>query len=195
MPSLTRVATAGSSATADDAGLCACIAGGDPGALELLYQRHAPRAMAIALRVLGSPTEAEEIVQETFLEVWRRAAQYDSARGTATAWIAAMARSRAIDRARTRGSAARAVAAAADEELPPGAPSPLEDIERRRERERVSAALRTLPAEQRQPIQLAYFHGLSQREIAERTGQPLGTVKTRVRIAMEKLATLLGGEP
>ena len=152
--------------------------------------------MAIALRVLKDRTEAEDVVQETFLEIWKRAAEFDANRGGADAWIVTIARSRAIDRLRSRDSAARAATASATPAPLPRAAPPLELAEERQNRERIAAALATLPSEQRAAIELAYFEGLTQREISERTGDPLGTVKTRVRLAIEKLAAILeGGGP
>jgi RNA polymerase sigma-70 factor (ECF subfamily) len=162
---------------------------GDAGALRTLYERFGGRAMAIALRVLQQPHEAEEVVQETFLEIWRRAASFDPNRGAPAAWVATIARTRAIDRLRLRGSAARA--AAASVEPAPPARTPVEAVEQREARQVITAALHALPEEQRQVIELAYFQGLSQSEIAERTGEALGTVKTRVRLAMEKLSGLV----
>jgi RNA polymerase sigma-70 factor (ECF subfamily) len=177
----------------DDVPLCAQVARGDARALRSLYERHAGRVKAVALRVLASAPEAEEIVQETFVEVWRRSSQYDRGRGAVRAWIVTIARSRAIDRLRSRGAGERTVAGLAREDRPTGGPSPLEDVEQRIERERVARALAELPDPQRRVIELAYFEGKTQREIAEVTGEPLGTIKTRVRLAMEKLAGLLAG--
>ena len=178
---------------ARDRELLGRVAHGDVGALRTLYDEHAPRAMAIALRILRSAQEAEDIVQETFLELWRRARQFAAARGGAVAWVVTIARSRAIDRLRATGTADRAVAgAAAGEGLTPTAfPAPHAEAERRRDELRVANALRALPEEQRQTIELAYFEGLSQSEIAARTGSPLGTVKMRVKLAIAKLARLL----
>lgn len=178
-------------APSDERKLLERVAARDAGALRTVYDRHGARAMAIALRILRSQPEAEEIVQEVFLEVWKRAATFDVARGTISSWVASIARSRAIDRLRSRGTADRTAAQLATEP-PPAAPSPLEDVEQRIWRDKVGAALTTLPEDQRAVLEQAYFEGLTQREIAERTGQPLGTVKTRVRLALEKLAALLG---
>jgi RNA polymerase sigma-70 factor (ECF subfamily) len=190
---IAAMAVGGEVAPDEDVRACAQVAAGDTRALEALYQRHAGRVKALALRVLGSPPEAEEIVQETFVEVWRRAGQYDLGRGAVRAWITTIARSRAIDRLRSRGVGERHVAAFAQEDGGPVAISPLENVEQRAERERVSRALAELPDAQRRVIELAYYEGKSQREIAESTGEALGTVKTRVRLAMEKLGALLGG--
>lgn len=166
---------------------------GESEGLRLLYERLAARAMAVALRVLGSRGEAEEVVQEVFLEVWRRAREYDATRGEPAAWIIMIVRSRAVDRLRARATSERTVASSAREPAPPPGPSPLEDAERRMERERVAAALAALPGEQRAAVEMAYWEGLSHSEIAARTGTPLGTVKTRIKLAVEKLGQMLRG--
>jgi RNA polymerase sigma-70 factor, ECF subfamily len=165
---------------------------GDRQALRRLYDLYSPAAMAIALRMLKNRPVAEEIVQDTFVEVWRRAREYDASRGTVSAWVATIARTRALDRLRAEGRLSAAKEKAAAEPETPSV-APLELAVERQQRERVGAALQTLPAEQRTAIEMAYFDGLTQREIAEKLGQPLGTVKTRVRLAMEKLAVVLVG--
>jgi len=169
------------------------VAAGDVAALRLVYNDHAPRAMAIARRILRNVEEAEDIVQETFLELWRRAPQFDGRRGGLVAWIVTIARSRAIDRLRSSSTAGRTIdeVIATPEVHPSGPLSPVEHTERRLTESKVAEALATLPAEQRQTIQLAYFDGLSQTEIAAKTGSPLGTVKMRVKLAVGKLKTLL----
>ena len=173
----------------DDRSLLRGVAHGDAGALRVIYERCAGRALAIALRVLGTRSEAEEVVQEVFIQVWNRAREYDAGRGSMLTWILTIARSRAIDRLRTRGAQARA---AAGVELDPTAVQmPSELAEESQLRARVNSALGALPAEQRRAIELAYFEGLSQSEIASLTGDPIGTVKTRVRLGMSKLAGLL----
>jgi RNA polymerase sigma-70 factor (ECF subfamily) len=179
---------------ARDRELLAQVARGDVGALRRLYDEHAARAMAIAFRVLRDPAEAEDVVQETFLELWRRSAQFDAGRGGAAAWVVTIARSRAIDRLRASGTAGRALegAATAPDQLVASAfAAPSEEAERRRDEKRVAAALEALPEEQRRTIELAYYEGLSQTEIAVKTGSPLGTVKMRVKLAMIKLGGLL----
>jgi RNA polymerase sigma-70 factor (ECF subfamily) len=163
-------------------------------ALRVLYEEHAGRAMAIAMRVLRNEPEAEDVVQEAFLEIWRRAEQFDDQRGGVAAWVVTIARSRAIDRLRSTGTTSRAVEAASGALIPTPEILPCEQVERRRDELRVAAALDRLPAEQRQAIALAYFEGLSQSEIAAKTGNPLGTVKMRVKLAMGKLAKLLRTE-
>ncbi len=162
---------------------------GEAEALRRLYERYSPVVFAVALRILANRSEAEEVVQETFLEVWRRAREYDPRRGPAIAWMITIGRTRAIDRLRARASQDRTLAQT--EVAPAAAFSPMELAEGRETRERVQAALATLPAEQRRVLELAYFEGLSQSEIAKKTGDALGTVKTRVRLGMEKLAAVL----
>src|SRR5215471_11881272 len=184
--------SAGRSDRARDRELLERVAQGDVGALMAIYDQHASRAITIAFRILRNREEAEDIVQETFLEVWRRAAQFDPGRGGAVAWVVTIARSRAIDRLRARTIAGKTIASATEDAqglLPPPPPSPAVETERRR-----AAALGALPAAQRRTIELAYFEGLSQSEIAVRTASPLGTVKMRVKLAMAKLAELLGDE-
>lgn len=182
---------------ARDRELLARVARGDVTALRSIYEQHASRAITIAYRILRNREEAEDVVQETFLEVWRRSAQFDPGRGGAVAWVVTIARSRAIDRLRARNIAGRTIASAADETvglLPVSPPSPAVEAQRKRDERRVAAALSTLPPAQRRTIELAYFEGLSQSEIAVRTASPLGTVKMRVKLAMAKLAELLGDE-
>jgi RNA polymerase sigma-70 factor (ECF subfamily) len=161
--------------------------------MRTLYARCAGRAWAVALRILGSRPDAEEVLQETLLEVWRRAREFDPNRGGVETWVTTIARTRAIDRKRAMGTVSRISEDAASQPPPMStAPvDPLEAAEHGQDQARVAAALRELPPEQRVVVELAYFEGLSQREIADRTGDPLGTVKTRARLALEKLATLL----
>jgi RNA polymerase sigma-70 factor, ECF subfamily len=160
------------------------------GDLRALYDACSGRVMAVALHLLRDRAEAEDVVQETFLELWRRAPTFDPSRGTREAFAVLIARSRALDRLRARGSALRAAeGVASDPPVPP--PSPVETTEARQRSVRVRSALAALSAPQREAVELAYFRGLTQAEIAARTGEPLGTVKTRLRLAMEKLAAQL----
>jgi len=145
---------------------------------------------AIALRVLQDPHEAEESLQETFFEIWRSATRFDARRASVDGWIATIARTRAIDRLRRREVRQRTADLASLEDLP-GVPTPEDESHQARLREQVRAGLETLPREQREAVELAYFHGLPQAEIAEATSTPLGTVKTRLRLALIKLSAQL----
>jgi RNA polymerase sigma-70 factor (ECF subfamily) len=178
----------------DDEDLLRRVAGGDAAALRGLYDRYAGRVMAVALRMLGGTGEAEEVVQDTFVDIWNRAKTYDRGRGAPGAWIVTIARNRAIDRLRSRATAARTASGVRREtELVPAGPgTPLDAAVTTEAQKRVGAALGALPPEQRRVVELAFFDGLSQTEIAARTGDPLGTVKGRARAAIEKLARILG---
>jgi RNA polymerase sigma-70 factor (ECF subfamily) len=178
----------------EDEALLRQVARADATALRTLYDRYAGRVMAVALRMLGSSGEAEEVVQDTFVDIWNRAKSYDRARGAPGAWLITIARNRAIDRLRSRGTAMRTAAGAKREAEvgPPVGGSPLDATLQSEVQKRVGAALGSLPPEQRRVVELAFFDGLSQSEIAARTGDPLGTIKGRARAAMEKLARLLG---
>jgi RNA polymerase sigma-70 factor (ECF subfamily) len=174
-----------------DRRLLARIAGGDARAWRRTYDVYAPRAMAVALRLLRDRGEAEDVVQETFIELWRRAAQFDAQRGAVVAWVVAIARSRAIDRLRAERSGRRAVEAAAAHLTPSPQADPEALVGLSEELERVQRALKTLPDKQRLAAELAYFAGLSHAEIARATDQPLGTVKMRLRLARDSLTTWL----
>ncbi|WP_342373949.1 sigma-70 family RNA polymerase sigma factor [Myxococcus stipitatus] len=172
------------------------VALGSGAAMRAVYSRCGARAFAVVLRLLPTRADAEEVLQETFIEVWRRARDFDPGRGGLETWVTTIARTRAIDRLRSMGTAARVAEGAAHQPPPLSATpvSPDDATAHGQDRARVRAAMVTLPSEQREVVELAYFEGLSQREIAERTGDPLGTVKTRARLALEKLADLLGPE-
>jgi RNA polymerase sigma-70 factor, ECF subfamily len=158
--------------------------------LRSLYQACSGRVLGVALHLLRDRDEAEDILQETFLEIWRRPERYDPTRGTREAWVVLIARSRALDRLRARGNALRLVERAADDPTPEPL-VPFELLEGQERGSRVARALSTLPAPQREAIELAFFAGLTQAEIAARLGEPLGTIKTRIRLGMEKLASEL----
>lgn len=168
------------------------IAAGDRKALHELYTRLGGRAYAVCLRVLHDREEAEDILQETFVEVWKRAKEFDAARGAVRSWLLTIARSRAINRYNARKSNQRTVGAASKEPIAASIATPLQLVEEQQTAARVNAALATLPDEQRQVIELAFYEGLSHSEIAEQTKLALGTIKTRIRLAMEKLARELG---
>ena len=144
--------------------------------------------------MLRDRRDAEEVVQEAFVDLWRRASSFDPARGSALAFLLSMVRSRSIDRLRSRNAAERMRASAAAEPQAPLAPAPSELVEEKSLRGRIRRALEQLAPSQRAAIELAYFEGLTQREIAEKLGDPLGTVKTRVRTGLQKLSALLAEE-
>ena len=163
------------------------IRGGDESALAELYDRWSDRVHSLAVHLLRDARDAEDIVEETFWQAWRGASRYDAARGAVGTWLLTICRSRALDRVRARRR--RPENAPLDDAplLVDPAADPSDTMVAGETSRIVRAALVELPAEQRQALELAYFLGLSQSEIAERTGQPLGTIKTRVRLAMNKL--------
>ena len=175
----------------DDQSLLDRIVRGDERALAELYERFAPRAFGVARRVLRNDAEAEELVQDTFVEVWRSATRYDPRRAAPERWILTMIRTRAIDRLRQNGARGRLRDNLLVQPKSEGAQAPDVQVGASREARRLRDALASLPAEQRLVLEHAYDEGLSQSEIAQATGTPLGTVKTRMRIAMMKLADLL----
>ncbi|HEX6617506.1 MAG TPA: sigma-70 family RNA polymerase sigma factor [Gemmatimonadales bacterium] len=170
--------------------LVARAAAGDERALGLLYDRYGSVLYAVAFRILGERADAEEVVLEAFTQAWRDAPRFEPGRGSVAGWLTTIARSRALDlvRARTRRTRITAAAAAEAPAAPPRPDSALDHEDRRRE---VRRALDALSPTQRQAIELAYFEGLSQSEIAERLQEPLGTIKTRVRLGMQKLRECL----
>ncbi len=162
----------------------------DLGALEQLYDRHHRLTLALAYRVCGNWESAEEIVQETFLAAWRQAATYHPERGGARGWLLSIARHRAIDRIRkTRnvGSLTDMSDTLADRR----APEAWQVAEVNAQRERIAEALAELPREQKDAVELAYYGGLTHQEISDLLEVPLGTVKGRIRLAMEKLRLAL----
>jgi RNA polymerase sigma-70 factor, ECF subfamily len=181
-----------------DSQLVGRMAAGEDAALGDLYDRYGKMVYALALAIVREPADAEEVVVDAFGQAWRQAGSFDATRGSVAAWLATIARSRALDTIRARGRRVRAHERAAllsDEGLAApitAAGDPARGVERTEARRLVSQALAALPGPQRAAIELAYFEGLSQSEIAERLAEPLGTVKTRIRSGMEKLRGLLG---
>jgi RNA polymerase sigma-70 factor (ECF subfamily) len=178
----------------DDAAWLARAASGDGAALAALYDRHARGIYSLALRVLGVEADAEDVVQEVFAQAWRQASRYDEARGTVAAWLLIMTRTRAIDRLRARQARPDSANAAPDEVWDlRAAPvvDPADTLAAEQDAERVREALAQLPLVQRLAIELAYFEGLTQSQIAARLEEPLGTVKTRIRVGLLKLRDAL----
>lgn len=174
-----------------DVDILRAIAGGDEQALSALYDRYRLILFGLILRILHSQPEAEDVLQEVFLQVWRRASDFDEARGRPFTWLVTLARSRAIDRLRSLGSRDRTAQEAA-RDVPESISDAAEDAVKSEQGEIVRRALQELPEEQRRTLLLAYFEGLTQSEISERLNTPLGTVKTRMRSGMMRLRELLG---
>ncbi len=164
------------------------LARGDRTALSVLFEAYGGMVLATVLRLLRNRAEAEEVVQETFLDVWRRARHYQPERAAFSTWVITIAKTRAIDRLRANDTRARTVESVRLESSEAHEP----DLDVVADGPKLKACLAALSGEQRSTLELAYFQGLSQSEIAARTGTPLGTVKTRTRQALRKLSELLG---
>jgi RNA polymerase sigma-70 factor, ECF subfamily len=173
-----------------DEELMVLLQGQELDALDVLYDRHHRLALALAHRVLGDRDSAEEVVQEAYLAAWRQAATYREDRGNARTWLLSIVRHRAIDRAR-RARDVSSLSDLDDSLVDQHAPEVWHVASLNLQREQIVRALATLPTEQREAVELAYYGGLTHQEIAERTGVPLGTVKGRTRLAMGKLRTAL----
>ena len=166
-----------------------------PEALEVLYARYAPSLLALSKRILGSLPDAEEVLQEIFLYIWNHPRRYDSARSSVATWLMLLARSRAIDRLRTRKVVERTHEnSALGNPAPHASSDSLDTVFLEQRRERVQRELDRLPPEQRQVLEMAFYQGLSQSEIAAKADLPLGTVKTRTLLAMKKLRNALRDE-
>ncbi|MBC7972222.1 MAG: sigma-70 family RNA polymerase sigma factor [Verrucomicrobia bacterium] len=171
------------------------VAQHDEAALAELYDRYARVLYSVAFRSLRSAEESEEVVLDVFAQVWRTAARYDGTKGRVDSWLFMMTRSRVLDRLRSLQRAAKVTLASENfAEIQPTTPGvdPLVNVLIAERRDRVLAALSQLPKEQRQVIELAYYKGLTQSEIAAQTNLSLGTVKTRVRLGLSKLRVALG---
>jgi RNA polymerase sigma-70 factor, ECF subfamily len=176
----------------DLASLVGRVATGDQSALAELYDATNRLVYSLVLRVLGDMNSAEEVLSDVYTQVWRKAASYDADRGAPLAWIATIARSRAIDRLRSsRQDRYRQESLDVLGEAPANSSSPEEAASASERQKLVREALNLLTVEQRQVIELAYYSGLSHSEIAEKLNQPLGTVKTRIRLGMMKLREAL----
>jgi RNA polymerase sigma-70 factor (ECF subfamily) len=163
------------------------IADGQSQALEELYDRYAPLVFSVVRKILRREEDAEEALQDTWLQLWRKPHAYDPKRGSVAAWLVTVGRSRALDLYRNRASRQRA-----EEAQPSDDPAPIENpstsVEDRDLRERMAAGWQSLEPQHRQVLELAFWGGLSQSEIAERTGSPLGTVKSWMRQGMKRLS-------
>jgi len=181
----------GEQAQISDIDLLHAVARRDELALAALYDRYRLILFGLLVRILNSREEAEDVLQEVFLQVWRRAVDFDEQRGRPFTWLVTLTRSRAIDRLRVLASRQR-LADSAAQDATDEVSDAVADTLHAEQREIVGRALASLPEEQRRTLKLAYFEGLTQSEIAAQLGTPLGTVKTRMRAGMIKLRELLG---
>lgn len=191
------LAAGGEPHTQDDLAVVEAMAAGDDRATGVLYDRHAPVMYGLALRLVTEPADAEEVVLEAFAQAWRDASRYMPSRGSVQGWLTMIVRSRALDAVRARTRRARTVDSAADDvndapvAMSAGSPAPDQLVEDTERSSALGAALRTLPDPQRHAIELAFFEGLTHQEVAERLREPLGTIKTRIRLGMLKLRDML----
>ena len=162
-----------------DAALVVAVRAGDQSAMSALYDRYSPVVYAVALRVLGDTGAAEDVLQDVFMQLWRNPGAFDSSRGTLGAWLAVITRNRAIDALRRRKPEHDIEDVVLSVE-----PDMAEEADRVRVRESVRRALEAMPEPQRKTLELAYFEGLTHSEIAAKTGEPLGTIKTRIRAGL-----------
>ena len=184
-----------SGAGSETSALITRIAAGDRDAFSRFYDLLAPTAFGLIRRVLRDPETAAEVLQEVFWQVWREAPRYDPERGSPEAWLVTRARTRAIDRLRSIRRRDRTFVAPVDDSVAQSGEGPAENpAVAAEERGLVRTALAQLPEPQRRVIELAFFDGLTQSEIAARLGEPLGTVKTRARLGLERLRGALRGE-
>jgi RNA polymerase sigma-70 factor (ECF subfamily) len=185
-------------AALSDAAVLRLVAERSPDALAELYDRFSSTLLALARRILGASADAEDVLQEVFVQVWNRGERYDPARSSVSTWLVLIARSRAIDRLRGRKVIERTQEATAQAEQvfggPHTSPEAIHNVLTKQRHERVRRELDALPPEQRQVLEMAYYEGLTQSEIAAKADLPLGTVKTRTLLAMKKLRSALRSE-
>ncbi len=188
---------------ADDAdrAVLEAIAGGDHGAIAVLYERYKTMAYGLALRITADPGLADDVVQEAFVGAWRNAGRYSTERGSVKTWLLAIVHHRAIDAIRRRRPTSELPE---HEEAPPPSmtlPDVWSEVAGRLDRDEILVALASLSAVQREALELGYFSGLTQQEIAVRTNAPLGTVKSRMRLGLLQMRRVMlgaspgGGEP
>ena len=175
--------------------LLARVAAGERDAFDLMYEQSSALLFPLVQRILGNEGEAADLLQEVYLEAWRKASKYEAARGTPMAWLTTMARSRAIDRVRSLNAHGKGLTGSL-EDAPPSEliASNTDALEMQvigQRRTLVLAALRTLTVVQREAIELAYFEGLTRKEISMQLGEPIGTIHTRARLGLDKLRAIL----
>lgn len=179
---------------AADADLVADIARGRTDALSELYRRYSNLLLALAARILRNADDAQDVTQEVFLYVWRKARHYDAVRASVSSWLVLITRSRSLDRLRKVQRIDNLAEEFQHEEPGPRRPEGFGQVLSQERAVRVRQALERLPASQRLALELAFYHGWTQKEVADRTGVPLGTIKTRTFLAMKKLRRELTGE-
>lgn len=179
-----------------DAELVALVTEKNPAALEVLYKRYSRIVYSFGLRIVGDPQIAEELLQEVFFRTWRQGALFRSSRGAFVTWLLSITHNMAIDELRKRNRRPQKADSEEPEALLAAMADTSQDVEQEvwlsSLRTTISEAMQTLPPAQRVTIEMAYFQGLTQREIAERLGEPLGTIKTRMRLGIQKLREQLG---
>ena len=178
---------------ATDEALLDAITARDDRAIAALYDRYGGLAFALAYRILGDRGAAEDVVQDAFLSVWRRAGSFQTGRGSVRTWLLSIVHHRAIDRLRGTAGRARQDAPLDEVDRVASAEDPWREVSTTLQRESLKSGLATLPDAQRETIELAYFGGYTQNEIAQRMAVPLGTVKGRMRIGLQKLRGVLTG--
>lgn len=171
----------------EDVRLVREMTAGKSSALGEFYDKWSARVFSVAVAIVGEAADAEEVVEETFLQAWNQASRYESSKGRVASWILNIARSRALDRLKSVKRRREDPIESDDVAIASGTPDPVQQLITSERSAAVQSALRNLPPAQRQAVEMAYFGGLSQTEIADSTGQALGTVKTRMRLAMQKL--------
>jgi RNA polymerase sigma-70 factor, ECF subfamily len=180
------VPSADSNAITSDLKLVTAIRSADQAAMAVLYDRYSSLVYSVALRVLHDTGAAEDVLQDIFMQIWRNPGAFDASRGSMAAWLAVIARNRAIDALRHRRpeNDIEDVAVSVEHDL-------ASEADRSRAMDKVRGALQTMPAPQRSALEMAYFEGLTHSEIAKKTGEPLGTVKTRIRAGLLSLRKVL----
>lgn len=182
----------GSTGGPTDSELMARVAGGEQSAFAQLYDRYGGIAYGLALQITGEPAQAQDVVQDAFLACWRQAAGFKAQRGSVRGWLLAIVHHRAVDLLRSARQQRETYGAAERLTEVPDEQSVEQEALHRMDMRHVGAALRTLPAPQRQVVEMAYYRGYPYPEIASQLGLPLGTVKSRLRLALARLSCALG---
>jgi RNA polymerase sigma-70 factor (ECF subfamily) len=182
------VSSADAKTVSPDLALVSAIRSGDQNAMASLYDRYSPVVYSVALRVLGDTAAAEDIQQDVFLQLWRNPGAFDASRGNLGAWLAVITRNRAIDALRKRRPETDP-----EDVVLSVVPDMAGEADRSRVAEKVRGVLGTMPASQRSALEMAYFEGMTHTEIAAKTGEPLGTIKTRIRTGLIALRKAFQG--